>query len=317
MTACYYLLSALHSLRPFLVIELLHAHPHQPLRKIPVAMTAVPPSGIVKRCCHAEHRFALVYIILGVIAIYQPAAQYLMAAFPASHALHVSILIGLVVTLLPITGIPYGTGGLFAQPMVCVPLPEDDQDPETPASHAPPVLVISAPASHADALHAADCRMHDKLVNAQLDTSAHAGPALDSEAGSPLGGAFPSGAHLLRSDDIVLAAQEEVLASEGKAATLAAAVQPGELQPLLAGSSPEEGVARGTGGSLLQSMASVNFWLLWLIFGSSTGCGLMLLINLGAPAQPGLPASVRTILASFYAGRMQKSSAKLISVDFC
>lgn len=33
--------------------------------------------------------------------------------------------------------------------------------------------------------------------------------------------------------------------------------------------------------SLLRSLASINFWLLFVIFGTGTGCGLLLLLNLG------------------------------------
>ena len=55
------------------------------------------------------------------------------------------------------------------------------------------------------------------------------------------------------------------------------------LQPLLPGAHSGAPHAAAT-QSLLGSLTSVNFWLLFVIFGSGTGCGLLLLLNLGMPA---------------------------------
>ena len=107
-----------------------------------------------------------------------------------------------------------------------------------------------------------------------------------AQAPAPAEGArtcCPEGAHLVHSDDIVLAAvHEDILRPpEAKSRT-------GVLQPLLPATDrgdrlPGQRTESGSAPSLLRSLASINFWLLFVIFGSSTGCGLMLLLNLGEP----------------------------------
>ena len=107
------------------------------------------------------HRFLLIYGMLLAIAAYQPAAAFLLELAPRFPAVHALILTGLGLTLLPIVFLPWGTGGLFARPIITVPLMAD---PESPA----PVLLKAAAPAQADALHAADTVAHEKVINPQL-----------------------------------------------------------------------------------------------------------------------------------------------------
>ena len=52
------------------------------------------------------------------------------------------------------------------------------------------------------------------------------------------------------------------------------------MQPLL-GQQQADGFAAAAQQSVLAALLSANFWMLFIIFGTGTGCGLLLLFNLG------------------------------------
>lgn len=236
---------------------------------------------------NAGPRFILAYAIVAGIAVYQPLAALLTHLAPHIGLIHVIVLAGLVLPLLPALFIPWGTGGLRARPIISVPLPASAArspllrpyaESGTPSAHQGAVYLKAASPQKADALQEIDQLTHEKVIDASLpgdaslrqaDEGAHGGEGRAVESQPAV---TSLRCHLVRSDDIVTAAQED-------REEIDQALHPGRRKAAEADDS--YGLRAESSPSLLRSLASINFWLLFVIFGTGTGCGLLLLLNLG------------------------------------
>lgn len=178
----------------------------------------------------AGPRFILAYAIVAGIAVYQPLAALLTHLAPHIGLIHVIVLAGLVLPLLPALFIPWGTGGLRARPIISVPLPASAArspllrpyaESGTPSAHQGAVYLKAASPQKADALQEIDQLTHEKVIDASLpgdaslrqaDEGAHGGEGRAVESQPAV---TSLRCHLVRSDDIVTAAQEDRWAAAG------------------------------------------------------------------------------------------------------